>query len=103
MRHGGERKILVANDAAIDAPGILLREESFGRFIEKVAIQANRADGDQQNQELVPQHPLQREIVDPEEPVKSVFGKPVEDVVLPGLVAEEAGAHHGRGSKRNKK
>src|SRR4029077_8763852 len=89
LRHGGKRKILIADDAAIDAPGVLLREETFGRLVKEVGIQANRADGDQQDQELVAKHPLQGEIVRPEKTVKSVFGKTVNSVVFARFMAEE--------------
>ncbi len=82
---------------------VLLREEAFGRLVEEIAIQANRADGDQQDQELVAKHPLQGEIVRPEKTVKSVFGKTVDPVVFARFVAEEPGAHHGRGRERNEK
>src|SRR5260370_14319678 len=95
--------MLIADDADIDAASVLLREEAVGRLVEEIAIQANRADGDQQDQELVAKHPLQGEIVRPEKAVKGVFGKTVDAVVFARFMAEEAGAHHGRGRKRNEK
>ena len=103
FRHGGKREILIALDAAVDSAGVLLREEAFGSLVEEVTIQANRADRDQQDQELVAKHPAQGEIVSPEKTVKGVFGKTVDPVVFACFVAEEARAHHGRGSERNEK
>ncbi len=90
------------NDA-VDAAGVLLREKAFGRLDEKIHIQANRADGEQQDEELVAKNPAQREIIGAEKTIKGVFGKTVDPVVFARFMAEEAGAHHGRGRKRNEK
>src|SRR5713226_1519364 len=37
LRHGGKGEILIANDAAIEAAGVLLREETFGRLVEEIS------------------------------------------------------------------
>ena len=60
-RHGREGNVLIALDEAADAPGVLLREKSLGNDREQIDVEADRADGEQQDQELVAQHPAQRE------------------------------------------
>ena len=55
------------------------------------------------DEELMAKNPAQREIVGPEKTVEGVFGKTVNPVVFARFVAEETGAHHRGGSKRNEK
>src|SRR6202022_3043073 len=92
--------LLAVNEATHPA-SILLREKSFWRGPEKVAIQANGSDGDQQNQKLVPQHPAERNVVYAKQAVESTFESTVKTAVFLRIVSEETGAQHRRCGKRN--
>src|SRR5215470_8892686 len=53
LRHGGEREILITQYLAVDTPGVLLREEALGCDDEEIEVEADGADGDEKNQELM--------------------------------------------------
>src|SRR5712692_8353540 len=103
LRHGGEGQVLIALDEAGDAAGVLLREEALRSPHKEINIQAHGAQGEQQDQKLMTENPVQRNVVNPEDTIESILGKTVETIVPAGFVAEEAGAHHGRGGEGNKK
>src|SRR3981081_2169317 len=103
LGHGGEGKILIALDQTVDAAGVLLREEALGRPDKQINVQADRAEGDKQDEELVTKNPAEGNIVGAQQTIERVLGKSIETIVPAGFVAKEAGAHHGRGGKRNEK
>src|SRR6266487_5406212 len=102
LRHGREGQILIALDEAGDAAGVLLREEALRSPYKEINVQAHGAQGEQQDQKLMAENPVQRNVVNPEDTIESIFGKTVETIVPAGFGAEEAGAHHGGGGERNK-
>ena len=57
LGHGGKGQVLVALDEPIEAAGILLREEALRSIHKEIHIQANRAEGDQENEELMAENP----------------------------------------------
>ena len=103
LRHRRERKILIPLDEPGEAAGVLLREESLGRLDKEIHVQTNRAEGDQQDEELVAKHPAKRYIVGAQQTIERVLGETIEPIVPAGFVAQEACAHHRRGGERNQK
>ena len=101
LGHGREGKILVTLDQTIDAAGVLLREETLRRFDKQINVQADRAEGDQQDEKLVAKNPAKGNIVGAQHTVESVFGKSIETIVIAGFAAEKSRAHHGGGGERD--
>src|SRR6266849_1488177 len=73
LRHGRERKVLIALDLAVEPTGILLREEALRSDPKEIDIEANGANGDQQNQKLVAQDPAQADVVGAQQTVEQIF------------------------------
>jgi hypothetical protein len=86
LRHGREREVLVTLNLAVEAAGVLLGEKALGSDDEKIDVEADSADGDEQDQELVAQNPLQTDIVSAQQAIEGVLGEAIGAAVFAVIV-----------------
>src|SRR5216683_3471020 len=57
LGHGGEGKILIALNHPAEPAGVLLREKALGSLDKEIDVEANGAEGEQQNEKLMVENP----------------------------------------------
>src|SRR5664280_1914669 len=102
LRHrlegGGLRRL---RDAEEDA-GVLNREEALRDHDVQEDRRDERGDRDDERRRLVPEDPVQRAVVEVDDPIEGALGSPVEAALLRrGSVVQEARAHHRRERERD--
>src|SRR5215510_6486400 len=75
LGHGGKRQVLITLDDAGEAAGVLLREKSHRSPGHKEDIQTNGADREQEDEELMAEHPTQRNVIDTHEAIEGILRK----------------------------
>ena len=97
LAHGRERDVLLGLDAPVQPPRVLLREEALGHHDEQVDVEADRAERDEQDHELVPEDPAERPPIEAVDAVEGGLADAIEPAVadlVTGL--QELRAHHRR-------
>ena len=98
-----EGDAVVADEVALEAPGILLGHETLGDNDPEVDIQPHRAEQDGEHHQAVGQRPTERPIVSLEQTRKQLFDEPGQP---PGSFLarrpQHAGAHHRGGRERDR-
>ena len=81
------------------AAGVLVGKEALGNDDVEIDIQCQRADGEQQHQVLVPQHPAQAAVIAGQQPVEDTLSEAVGAAAIARIVlAKKLRAHHRRES-----
>src|SRR4029077_13714675 len=98
IAHGLKGRILHTLNASQDAPGILLRKESFRHNDEEIDIDGDCKEENNQRDGGVPQDPSQALLVDAQYPGEDFLARRIEfAVIFLALVLEKPGAHHRSG------
>ena len=89
--------LLIGLNGADEPSRVLLGEEALRNDDVQIDSDAKRRQGHQQHQELMPQDPGERALVQAEAPLEHAFAGAIQpSVVLLALGAEEERAHHRR-------
>src|SRR5208283_869216 len=100
--HGREGRVLRSLHAAAECAGILLGKETLGDFDNQDDVEGDGEQKDGEGEDGIVEDPVEGVAVQGEQALKEFFRGHVQAAVLPGvLVAEQVGAHHGRGAEGN--
>src|SRR6185312_12899584 len=99
--HGVEGDVLLRQNSAGDAAGVLLWEKPFRNDDVQVHAQADGQNSNQQHQRLIREHRIQHALITSMQPVEGALTGVIEAAMLAAVLRlQELGTHHRRGGER---